>query len=812
MNGECPAFGYLAPINRSWQQTINDLVYTKSFPMPISLSSQWSATSRNIFNRLSFSTLIHSRSRNLSEFHIRPDEPHRKYSPGDTVKGTVVLTVSKPIRITHLTVCLHGYVRVFKSPNGANEPFVDPGLTATQNPQKSQYFGNGHASLFQDEVILCGEGRLDAGIYEFKFELLFPSKGLPTSIDFERGTISYLITATITRPTSINATSSCDRKISLVEKVDIGPILPPKPRIVCLTPIIRKKIRSRASFQRKEFEVKDEINHLPRLVSAATNLPHDNSASILGSFDHQIDRHLGKRNLDSIENQSIKSSTNSVTSSEESSREGSLRTNTHGTLKLNSHQNLSKQHIKDQTITAKIEVLRSGCLPGDFIYLKIYLKHKKAIRSMHGIIVTLYRHGRIDSAPFQNSTLQKNEKDASRLKHEEYYPKSKTGLSGLSLTSAGSSSIFRKDLAQTFAPIVIDPNTLTAVINTSIRMPEHVFPTIHDVPGEIVTFKYNVEVCLDLGGKLATQQRHVPLLGSFILPSTSNYMDKIKSLEHDSSLLSSWGGSIIGTEALRREKNVVTSTFEIIVGTEDSTRNWKSKIENNTQRLKSHPTEEIGYAPPVIGSGPLSEGSPILIDQEEINTQQSVEDYIYTSNEIAGQYLEYYSYDQELNIQSFQDSYLPTSHGSIYVPPPDIFIDDDLSDKERARRAEERLLPSCPPLDVANFNSIAMVPIVPSSLSGDNIPTAVSDIPRYLNNSSTSEILTGDDKQELELQRLMAATSAPPISCSAETTYDDFNSNSGCLSVQPTAPIFSDEDEYTDFLEPQKLSTSEILP
>ncbi len=94
-----------------------------------------------------------------------------------------MLTVVKPIRLTHLTVCLHGFVRVFKSPNAANEPLPDLGLTASNNPRKSQYFGNGHASLFQDEITLCGEGRLDVGVYEFNFELEFPKKGLPSSVD-----------------------------------------------------------------------------------------------------------------------------------------------------------------------------------------------------------------------------------------------------------------------------------------------------------------------------------------------------------------------------------------------------------------------------------------------------------------------------------------------------------------------------------------------------------------------------------------------------------------------------------------------------
>jgi arrestin-related trafficking adapter 9 len=100
------------------------------------------------------------------------------------VKGLVVLTVVKPIRVTHLTVALHGIVRVFKSPNArpaGQDP--DPSLTPASNNGKSQSTGNGQASLFQDEVTLCGEGRLEVGVYEFEFELEFPSKGLPTSID-----------------------------------------------------------------------------------------------------------------------------------------------------------------------------------------------------------------------------------------------------------------------------------------------------------------------------------------------------------------------------------------------------------------------------------------------------------------------------------------------------------------------------------------------------------------------------------------------------------------------------------------------------
>jgi hypothetical protein len=145
-------------------------------------SSSFASTGRSLLSRLA--NPLKPRTRNLTDFYIRPQDPHRKYSPGDLVQGAVVLTVHKPIRVTHLTVCLHGFVRVFKNPNSANDTLpVDAGLTASNNSKKSQYFGNGHASLFQDEQTLCGEGRLDSGVYEFNFELEFPTKGLPTSID-----------------------------------------------------------------------------------------------------------------------------------------------------------------------------------------------------------------------------------------------------------------------------------------------------------------------------------------------------------------------------------------------------------------------------------------------------------------------------------------------------------------------------------------------------------------------------------------------------------------------------------------------------
>lgn len=137
-------------------------------------------TSRSLISRL----FSRSKTRHITDFHIRPVDPHRKYAKGDHVTGAVVLTVLRPIRITHLTVALHGFVKVFKSPNAAHEATINTAQIASGVTNRTRYLGNGLASLFQDEQVLSADGKLEAGRYEFNFDLVFPSKvNLPTSID-----------------------------------------------------------------------------------------------------------------------------------------------------------------------------------------------------------------------------------------------------------------------------------------------------------------------------------------------------------------------------------------------------------------------------------------------------------------------------------------------------------------------------------------------------------------------------------------------------------------------------------------------------
>lgn len=127
-----------------------------------------------------------SKQRNPLEQDIRLDEPFRQFTSGDTVKGAVHMNIAKPQRITHLVIRLHGFVKVMNRSKLPGESIsYDEALTALgkgRGRRGIEYFGNGFARLFEDEVVLCGEGRV-LGQYEFRFEMILPSKCMPSGID-----------------------------------------------------------------------------------------------------------------------------------------------------------------------------------------------------------------------------------------------------------------------------------------------------------------------------------------------------------------------------------------------------------------------------------------------------------------------------------------------------------------------------------------------------------------------------------------------------------------------------------------------------
>jgi hypothetical protein len=129
-----------------------------------------------------------AKHRALAEYYILPDDPYRRYAPGDLVKGAVVLSTSKPIRLTHLVVCLHGFVQLAKGSRGQKPGRQSP----DRSPIAGAEEGDGFLSIFRDEVVLCGQGGLEPGTYQFRFELEFPAKPLPSSLDVRLTHMSYL--------------------------------------------------------------------------------------------------------------------------------------------------------------------------------------------------------------------------------------------------------------------------------------------------------------------------------------------------------------------------------------------------------------------------------------------------------------------------------------------------------------------------------------------------------------------------------------------------------------------------------------------
>ncbi|KAI0894867.1 hypothetical protein F4806DRAFT_99942 [Annulohypoxylon nitens] len=761
----------------------------------------------SFFSRLT--SPLRSRTRNLADFHIRLQEPHRNYSAGDHVRGHVILSVVKPIRITHLTVALHGFVRVYKHAGaGAQLSPVNPAVISHDKNRNVRYFGNGLASLFQDEQVLCGEGRLKPTRFEFEFDLIFPSKGLPSSIDFERGTISYMITATLTRPTSIAATSSCETKVALVEKVDIGLLVPPHERKVCMQTLRRRPKKKKKLVPTVSSTVKHgSLSEEPASDLDSTRV-NENSTGSSASLGEIMAAGPSGSNLprSPLRSDMIPGDLQSEISGESALSNNSGSNSARGADASGESVAASRMSGSDEReINATVELLKGGCLPGDILPVKIRVEHNRRMKSMHGVIVTLYRQGRVDySPPISLFTTDLSQEEAKRLEREDYYPRSRTGLGGLSLSSAGSCSVFRKDLSQAVAPLIIDPATLTANITTSVRVPEDVFPSIRNVPGGLISFKYHVEVVLDLGGKLAGQSgssQQTSRMGSLGVPG-GNPASTIG--QHDIKRLANWNGTIVDTDHLRREKGVISVSFEVVVGTTDSTRSQGKSV----------------VRPALTVEPPSTEDANGENDESNYTWQHGYDDEHHYHGDYAPGQLEpspqsYFppGASPQTSYYDFQDR---EAHAPVYIPPPDLPNENGLSEKERVRQAEQRLLPSQPPQLPSESEAGPSQPSAPSDVSvfptnairpsngHISLPALEEDIGEGPSAPTLADLTpTGpprspnDDKQELERRRLLQEASAPP------EVPDDFDGEGPSAPssgrpglLEPTAPILNDSHEY----------------
>ncbi|KAH0491367.1 hypothetical protein TgHK011_002802 [Trichoderma gracile] len=737
---------------------------------------------------------LRNRNRSVTDFHVLCDEPHRKYSAGDHVHGTVILVVIKPVRITHLVVTLHGFVRVLRDPAGAAKVRNTVTLPQGGSSSRPQYHGNGFASLFQDEQVLSGEGRLDPGRYEFGFDLVFPDKGLPSSIDFERGTISYMVTATLTRPVSMAATMTCERKVMLAERIDVGLLPPPPPRTIFLEPISKRTKRKKSSMalDKNPLATPEPVDVIPEPDTAESyptpTVTEDVPARESPPSDQQSERRGAAASSD-VQSEISGESGRSISTA--MSRSDTAQLTQVGSTGLTTAQ----QAVNDKTITASIELLRGGCLPGDAVSVRVTVQHIKQVKSMTGVIVTLFRQGKIDSSP--PSQLFKDmltREDARRLQREDIYPRSRTGLGGLSLSSAGSISVFRKDLDQTTAPLIIDPNTMQASVTVPVKIPDDSFPTIKGVPGDMISFKYQVEVIVDLGGRLSGHfpSRKTSRFGTFSSSATDQSI----------SMFSQRRGAqieIMDTAPLRRQKGIVCVTIESIVGTVDSSGARRLiKLSSSSKTLDNGESDdELGFMPTPTRYDE--------IDRHESHPHGPPPQGYFSSH--TNQRRPSYSpptpshpnYTQ-LHGHGLAPSYTP--------PPPQLLDQSNLSEKDRIRQAEQRLLPSRPPAgpsspdedDIYDAQATPRPPYAGNSGEEDNPgPSAPTEEELAAAISPLAE--AGEDKQELERRRLMQEASAPPefpedmvrrgVPGRAPREEDP------SADAEPTAPVLDEDDDHS---------------
>ncbi|KAL8942069.1 MAG: hypothetical protein Q9216_001881 [Gyalolechia sp. 2 TL-2023] len=667
----------------------------------------------NNFQRLSILSRLSSpfapkRPRNVSEYSIELEEPYKTFAPGDRIKGHVFLKVERPVRITHLTICLHGVVKVLVNGRIAGESTNRwrSYLATGQGKWGEAYFGNGLAALFKDEVVLAGEGCLSASS---------PSNFLPTS--------------------------RCERIVTVKDTIDVAYLPQSVPQVIPLEAIHRKPRRTKISVTSPLSDSSNlgKVQHSPIPTSTTSDTSDETSQS------------------PSMSDASCASTTGSGRNHHES---GSIPVTSHGSSHNDGQSNPSSDEAAI-TPGATIEMLQSGCIPGDIVSVKVTINLGRHFQNPQGIILTLYRECHIDLHPaiplgsWQNGNKQE--------KYEDYYPKSRTGLAGLSLSSGGSSRVFRQDISQKSTALYVDRGGFPTTVKASVHVPEGVFPTISTVPGRMIDFKYYVEIIIDLRGK-STIQEHIRPRLSMVNPAPSLGSGESRfdpqPGHNDVKYPLDSGAPFLETSQIRREKGVVTHVCEVVIGTRDSHRS----------RLKKTDHSQIGDEPQGEGSQHNTNG---MNDDIDSDLQSPV----------------HLSYHDIENIRHNRNNYPEVSQAVDFAPVHDVpapTIEEDVDEKTRLQRAEQLLLPSAPPQGGQSSLNTNSQPSAPSAFD-DNELMQVTDqagpsAPAYgafsaafhldsaasqsrFSNEDSHEGIPGidglEDKQELERQRLQAQASSP---------------------------------------------------
>ncbi|MCJ1436075.1 ph-response sensor protein [Xylographa pallens] len=702
--------------------------------------------SRSILSRIT--APLEAKATNITKFAITLNEPHRYYSPGDKVSGSVSFCVTKPVRITHLVIDLTACVKIFRKNVGSDKLLSRKELFhgVGRGVMEPEYFGDGFATIFQHESVLCGDATLPRQHYVYRFEIAFPSRSLPSSISFERGKVYYQLIATLTRPTSVLPTLSCNYRVNLRDSIDIA-TLRPQHRAIALEPVIR---RPRSRTQANNTSARPD---LAAIVSSADE-PGQLSSTVRQALPVAQEGSLAHNTPQEPDSPATTSSRNS---------QG-----------ISTQQALSSR--ADKAIRIQVDLLRGGCLPGGEATVRVTVNHVRAVRSLHGVIVTLHRMSHVDREP--STTIKASKRTKLGI---DAVPKSRTGLGGLVFSSEDPNMTFRANLAQNTAHLIVDPETLSATVTQSVRVPEEVFPTVTNVPGNLLIFKYYVEVIVDVQAKLASQNSYfnwyVQANGSFDTPKNTVAFDYQR------------------TSVFRRDASVIACDMPLIIGTKDT-----------TPKLLKKPAIVIASHLPIVYPGTIELQNNQLDRQAPLrHRNQDFWDTAQRPHTPGG------GTQDESTEQSTDEEIRPNTQLQFSPRAEEELVDE----KTRLRRAAELLLPSAPSLEedhgaAGSSRLRSPEPSAPTELELSNggeetvlasitdiapISTTHEDSARQDINAGLSETSsatngTQDDKQEMERQRLMAMVGAPELDSDEEAER---------RLHEPSAPMLDNDNVHQTF-------------
>jgi hypothetical protein len=514
----------------------------------------------------------------IADFYIAIDEPHKLWLPGDEISGQIILILRKNLANIAITLALNGYIKINASSHLKLRPVKHVLFNHT-----IKIYGEEDSSSGADNDIDHDPDQFQNGLYKgehrFPFIVKLPNKRVYTSINFGKGSIAYLLKATIgnmqpTAPSTANSptaasptisastqqlnndspnnatsspgdanssslriiakakllrmltnsTQTLEKLINIISPIDVAKLSPPKPK--------RLTLKDPRNSSRKLSRTQSSTSTINTFTTLSSNNSDTTETNRIGD-QHREEEIITQ--LDDAPNVNLSAAIGTnmlhpVTPSSDNSAAAPKPS-------VTSTSNSLRQ--RPDAVRVSLEISDLGYLRGELIPIKLNISHLKKIQDSNGIIITFLRVCRLENGP------------------------------------DGLFDSFRKDLYQLIIPLYVDPCTLKSEINTSVRVPADAFPTISGCP--LVSFQYFIEVLINLSGK------SIQFDGGDTNTSASNAKDLIIGaasntaqvgstfsfdfLQPQGSFNSKERLTYINTDKYKRMKKFLQLTSEVIVGT-----------------------------------------------------------------------------------------------------------------------------------------------------------------------------------------------------------------------------------------------------